>query len=87
MDEAGNVLNTISIGGDQTGNAIWGAFTWGVGIWGGAVAAYQQWTMPWTDALNFKQVSMAVYGPSVSGFVAGNLIPKVQSTGFQGGHP
>lgn len=86
-DEGNNVLDTITISGDGVGGAIWGAFTWGVGVWGGSVARFRQWTMPWTVALDFKQASIAIYGPSVSGFVLGNIIAKVQATGFQGGHP
>lgn len=86
-DEAGNTLDTVAMAGDGDSGSIWNAFNWGSGVWGGSVAAFRQWTIEWHNALNFKQMAVSVYGPSVSGYVIGNVIAKVQATGYQGGHP
>jgi len=87
LDESDNQLDAITINGLGSGDAIWNSFVWGTGVWGGAVSAFQQWTMPWNNALDFKQMSITAYGNSNDGLVIGNLIAKVQATGFQGGHP
>lgn len=85
-DEEGNQLDTITLSGTGAGASIWNAFTWGVGLWGGAVAPFRQYTLPWTQPLVFKQMSTQVSGPSITGFAIGNLIAKYQVTGYQGAH-
>jgi hypothetical protein len=84
FDEAGNTLDTIALHGDGMGQSLWNAFNWGTGVWGGSLRPFQQWTMEWTQPLVFKQASVAVYGSSVSGLVIGNLLAKIQPTGYQG---
>jgi hypothetical protein len=85
-DEAGISLDTFAISGSGGAGALWNAFNWGTGVWGGSVAGFVQWSMPWTQGLSFKQAQISCFGPAVSGFVAGNLIAKIEATGFQGAH-
>lgn len=85
-DEEGAVLDTISRSGDGAAGALWNAFNWGTGVWGGSVERFTQWGLPWTRALAFKQAQISCYGPAVSNLVIGNLIMKIQPTGYQGAH-
>jgi hypothetical protein len=86
MDESGNTLDTVSLSGNGMGQALWNAFNWGSGVWGGAVSPFQQYELPWNKPLVFKQMTVRIVGASQSGFSIGNLYAKYQSLGYAGGH-
>lgn len=85
-DEAGNALDTLSINGNVLANNLWGAFNWGAGTWGPPLTPYQEYTLKWHQPLVFKQATVSVTGPSVGGFVIGNLYAQVQTLRYQGAH-
>lgn len=86
VDESGNNLNTVSI--QTAGTAtIWGAFTWGASPWSGNLNAFQQYRIPWTAPLVYKQASQILQGLSVAGLKIGNSYFKYQKLGYLIGAP
>lgn len=86
QDENGLTLDTVSLSSVAMAGAVWGSFLWGAGIWGGAVLPYQEYAVPWHNALVFKQMTLQVNGQSVGGFAIGNLYAQIQPTGYLGAH-
>lgn len=86
LDEGGAALDTLGLSGNGAGAAVWGAFIWGVGVWGGALPAYRQYALPWSKPLVFRQATLTMFGPSVSGLSIGNIISQIQPTGYQGAY-
>lgn len=86
IDENGNALDTLAFSGPGSGAAVWNAFIWGTGVWGGAVAPYQEYQLPWNNPLVFKQMTVRIVGASQAGFSIGNLYARYQPLGYTGGH-
>lgn len=86
QDEQGNTLGNLTLVSAAMAGGVWGAFTWGGGVWGGSVQSYQEYQLPWPNALVFKQMAMQVNGQSTAGFAIGNLYAKIQPTGYMGAH-
>ena len=81
VDEAGNNLNTVSI--QTVGTAtIWDSFTWGAALWSGNFNAFQQYRIPWTAPLVYKQASQILQGASTAGVKIGNSYFKYQKLGY-----
>ena len=71
LDETSTALNTVAI--QTTGTATtWGGFNWGAANWAGGTNALQQYRVPWTQPLVFKQSFFKLTGFSQSGVVLGN---------------
>lgn len=86
MDEQGRTLDNIALSGSGMSGAIWDNFNWGFGVWGGQVADYQEYQLPWTNPLVFKQMTVRITGASEAGFSIGNLYARYQILGYTGGH-
>lgn len=86
LDEQGNTLGSVTLASAARAGGVWNAFTWGGGVWGGSVLAYQEYLLPWANALVFKQMALQANGQSIGGFAIGNLYVKIQPTGYLGAH-
>ena len=61
VNEVGTILNTVYITATNIASTIWGSFTWGSpSVWGAATGYFQEYFVPWTNPLVFKQASFAV---------------------------
>jgi hypothetical protein len=81
-DEQSNTLDTISLSSSLTGGSIWGSFNWGAATWGSSSPFFQQYLMQWHQPLVFKQISYRISGPSMGGFVIGDLDFEYQKLGY-----
>ena len=82
MNEGGLALDTLTFSGPGSGGSIWDSFDWGAADWGMAIPPFAQAYLPWHLPLVFKQMSLLVTGPSISGFVIGNMNFKYESLGY-----
>jgi hypothetical protein len=73
-DEQANVLGAVTVVGpvDAAGVPTWGTATWGQFVWGGVLGFLQQYRLPWTSQLVFKQASLRAAGHSQPSFAIGN---------------
>ena len=71
LDETSSPLNVVSI--QTTGVAtVWDGFNWGAANWAGGTNSLQQYRVPWTQPLVFKQSFFKLTGFSQSGVILGN---------------
>lgn len=73
-NELAAVLNSVSIKGSAGtgGPPVWGTATWGQFVWGGVLGFLQQYRLPWTTQIVFKQASLHASGASQNNFAIGN---------------
>jgi hypothetical protein len=82
-EEAGNLLDSVTLTGAATGATVWGAFTWGApSLWGGATGFFRQYPLNWSKALVFKQMTVTATTNALSGFSIGNLALRYQKLGY-----
>lgn len=81
-NEIGMVLDTVTLTTSNTSTTIWGSFLWGGAVWGAATGYFQQYFVPWTQPLVFKQMSVLVSGGSYNGGAIGNLYLRYQILGY-----
>lgn len=91
-DEAGNLLDSVSImapAGGPAGSAssLWGSMVWGTSLWGasgtqGNLGIYRQWPIPWHQELVFKQMTIAITGNSGFGALLAALRLRYAILGY-----
>jgi hypothetical protein len=81
IDEAGNALDTVSIITSGT-QAYWNQFNWGASNWSGILNAMQQYRVPWSKPLVYKQAFESLRGTSVFGLQLGNSYFRFQELGY-----
>jgi hypothetical protein len=62
-NEVNGLLATTSLTAPNS-LAIWGAFTWGIALWGENLSGMQPKTLPWPGAIVFNRLSLASAGLS-----------------------
>lgn len=82
QDGTGAVLDTVSVSAPTTGT-IWGAFTWGQALWGGASAALAAKQLPWHFPLVFEKLQIQVNGQSAQNVRIGTLHLRYQKLRYQ----
>lgn len=91
-DEAGNLLDSVSIMAPSGGPAgsqssLWGSMVWGTSLWGATgspatIGTYRQWPIPWHRELVFKQMTVAVTGTSQFGVILSALRLRYAILGY-----
>ena len=82
INEAGTILDTITLAGVGVSASLWGTLIWGSGKWGPATGILEQRRLPWTTLLTFKQAAIAITIPSALGVAIGNLYIKHKIEGY-----
>lgn len=80
-DEQMQELNvcSIQIAGSSTD---WGSFNWGAAPWSGTVNKAQQYPVPWTEPVVYKQLYLSLQGASVFGVEIGDSFYRYQELGY-----
>lgn len=71
-DQSNGVLTQATIVPPGVGS-IWGAFTWGSGIWGGLQYGLTSFLIPWPKPVTFGKAVISIVGVSSLGFKISNL--------------
>lgn len=81
FDEQNSNLNTVGVlsGGSAT---MWGAFNWDNASWAGVLALPQQYRIPWTQPIVYKQGFLSLRGSSAAGVEIGNSYFRFQELGY-----
>lgn len=81
FDEQNMQLNTAGIltSGSPT---IWGSFTWGSSSWAGQLTLPQQYRIPWTSPIVYKQCFYQLGGTSEAGVEIGNSYFRFEQLGY-----
>jgi hypothetical protein len=81
LDENDSVISQASYtpGGSAS---IWGTFSWGTGVWGGALNSLAPRQIQWPAPIVFRVLSIYVNGNSIGSFKIGNLWMRYQQTGY-----
>jgi hypothetical protein len=82
INEDSLVLDTVYLSAPPSSAAAWGGFDWGAAPWGSAMGYFQQYQLPWSQPLVFKQMGLLITGNSLAGFAIGNLYLKYQILGY-----
>ena len=73
-------IQTIISGGSLAG--IWGVSVWGQFMWGSAVSAPATFTVPWSQPLVFKKLSIEITALSNNYLSIGSFFAKYRDTGY-----
>jgi hypothetical protein len=81
LNENGTVINDVTITpvGSQT---IWGAFTWGIGVWGGSQFNFAPRQIQWTIPIVFECLAVQMQGNAAPNFRVGNLWMRYEGLGY-----
>lgn len=80
LDQAGAVMDTVSIASGAGGTSLWGAVIWGAFIWGGAGApALAPYQLAWHRPIVFSRMSISMTGQSAPGVKLGALHMRYQT--------
>lgn len=81
LDETGNTLNSTDIPilpiGAQWGTAIWGAFSWA-----SSINIPKTYTVPWTNTIVFKKMSVLLQATAQTALAFGTFFARYQETGY-----
>lgn len=76
-DQNGSVIDTVTMSASGAAT-IWGSFTWGTGIWGGAANALAPIRLPWHFPICFARGSFMAQGASAGAVRIGALHMRYQ---------
>jgi hypothetical protein len=82
MSDTGSLLNQITLQGSGGTSTIWNAFVWGAANWTAVTGLYQQYRLPWTTNLVFKQIQLAFSGSSTANFAIGNIYLRFEKLNY-----
>ncbi len=82
INEAGTILDTITLAGIGDPSSLWGTMIWGSGKWGPSTGILEQRRLAWSKLLTFKQAAIIITIPSALGVAIGNLYIKHKVEGY-----
>jgi len=81
LDQNQSVLQSASVS-NPASPVIWGSFTWGQALWGGASSALFPQRIPWPKPVVFRRMSLNVTGPSSQQLRVGTLHMRYEKLGY-----
>lgn len=82
LDEEGNILDTVLLSGVTGPSSVFGTAVFGSAIFGGGAAYFEQFQIPWSQPLVFKQMMIRITGNSVRTFAIGNTYTRYEVLGY-----
>jgi hypothetical protein len=81
LDEQGAVLNQAAISTYKAGT-LWGAFTWGVGLWSSIFSVVHTFDVPWPTPTIFQKLALKHTIQAAQGVAIGSTYMRYQETGY-----